>query len=299
MKEADGEPAFWSFLNLAPNQYPADVKNRMGSYMTRSVARHLGFLFLCAALIYLPACATGGRMIVDPEAESVLASLFRCQDAVQTAKGTGKLTIQVEGRGIRKARLVWVAARPSALRLEILGVWGQPLYKLLLKDDTFHLYDIGANKYFHGTAKKHTLKRLLGLGVEPLHLHSILLGCLPVDSFQKAEVSAGEDADDRYLSLYGAWNRLTEKIILDKDSLNGRCAEFFDGWEDLQYIITLNRFREVDGALFPGMIEVSGKNMAVLSLDITKVYLNVPVAEDAFEITSFRDLRAATKAGFR
>jgi hypothetical protein len=249
------------------------------------------FLLLWALLIYLAACATPGKIVVDPGAEPALASLRECSNAIQSARGTGKLTIAVEGRPTQRARLVWVAARPYALRLEVLGVWGQPLYKLLLKDGHFYWYDVGAGKSFHGDAEKYALKRLLGLAVEPEHLHALLTGCLPVESFRKVEWDVSEADGNAHLSLYGPWNRLVEEIELDQDPLGTKEAQFFDGWEDLQYVVTLGSFRPIDGIPFPETIVVFREGVGRLSLDVTRTYLNRPVPERVFDPETFQGQR--------
>ena len=252
------------------------------------VVGYFGHILFWTLLLCLSACATPGKRIIAPEAKRPLMALNECRQAVQSTKGTGKLTVRTEKRGTEKGRLVWIAGRPSALRLEVLGIWGQPLYRLLFKDKRFYLHDTTANKYFHGKANKQTLKRLIGVAVDPGHLHSVLMGCLPLASFQKAEVQGKEGGDPRRLSLYRAWNRLAETMVLPKTPAGEKWAVFFDARENPKYEVRLYDHQKVDGVFFPHTVEIATENRVALLLDIAQVYVNRPVPERAFDIEEFQ-----------
>ena len=250
--------------------------------------RYFGHLLLWTSLLCLSACAASGKRVIAPDAKGPLMVLNECRQAVQGAKGTGKLTVRTEKRGTEKGRLVWIAGRPSALRLEVLGIWGQPLYRLLFKHERFYLHDVTANKYFHGKANKQTLKRLIGVAVDPEHLHSVLMGCLPLASFQKAEVQGKEGGDPRRLSLYAAWNRLTETMVVPKTPAGEKRAAFFDARENPKYEVRLYDHQKVDGVFFPHTIEIATENRVAVTLDIAQVYVNRPVPARAFDIEDFQ-----------
>ncbi len=254
----------------------------------RSGFGYLVHLLLWTSLLCLFACAAPGKRVIAPDAKRPLMALNECRQAVQSAKGTGKLAVRTEKRGTEKGRLVWIAGRPSALRLEVLGIWGQPLYRLLFKDERFYLHDVTADQYFDGKANKQILKRLVGVAVDPGHLHSVLMGCLPLASFQKAEVSGKEGGDRRHLSLYRAWNRLTETMVVPKTPAAEKRATFFDGRGNPKYEVRLYDHQKVDGVFFPHTVEIATENRVAVTLDIAQVYVNRPVPKRAFDIEEFQ-----------
>lgn len=252
--------------------------------MNRFPKRYWGYFLFLAVLACFPGCAGSPAIAPDAETAAALTVLQECQDAVQTARGVGRVLIHSGNGKTTKARFAWIAERSLGLRLEVLGLWGRPIYRFVLQGNTFCLHDVGADTYFRGKSKGRVLKRLLGFSVEPQYLQSVLLGCVPVASFRRARLDESSETGDVELLLHGSWRRLIQKVHFDENGLAATRAEFFGAGGGVRYTVALDRFRTVKGIPFPETIRLFDPTGAEVFLKIATVELNSPLPAGAFRI---------------
>ncbi len=243
--------------------------------------------------LYFFACATTDRVLLGPEEAQVLASLKHAKDNIDTFKGIGQLKIKA-GKGLQTVRVAWIGSRPYNLRLETLGVWGQPSLLFLLKDDIFYVHDINNNRYFRGKNNAGNFRRFLSVPVGPQDLHSILSGLPPIVPFHEAKIEVLPDKSQSCLFLYKRWNRIAEKIWFDNDLKTVKEVELFDPWGDLKYVVKFSRFKDVSGTLIPYRISVLQEDKIDMLLDVSRFYIQVPIPEEAFTL-GFPDAQAMDK----
>ncbi len=234
-------------------------------------------------LIFI-ACATTDRGgVLGPEEGRVLASLEHANNNIQTFKGVGQLKISA-GKSVQTVRVAWIGSEPCNLRLETLGVWGQPSLLFLLKDDIFYVHDINNNRYFKGKNSVRNLRRFLSVPFGPQDLYSILSGSPPIVSFYEARIEVLPDQSQSCLFLYKRWNRIAEKVWLGDDHKTVKEVELFDPWGESKYVVKFSRFRDVNGSLIPYRIRVLHEGEFDMLLDVSRFYIQVSIPKEAFTL---------------
>lgn len=238
---------------------------------------------LCFCLLACTATRKDVMIQSDPDAARFLAYLKVRSDNLGNFKGVGHLTIMGKGQG-ETMRVVWLGSQPGNLRVEILGIWGQPALTLLLKGVNFYVHNHQDNRHYKGKGTVHNLSRFISVPVRAEDLFSLLSGQPPLLDFYSAKVETSRDDYQRCLCLYKTRNRLIEKVWFKDDETTVERVELFDGRRNPRYTIEFSEFEQVDGLVMPHKIVVSRTKSLVWSLNIEKFWRKVPIPAGAYTL---------------
>ena len=158
------------------------------------------FLLLSCLFACMPTPrATVGVPAPDPA--SLLASLEKQKNDITSFRGIGKLTFTVNGER-HTTRVAWIGSRPQDLRLQTLGLWGQPDLTFLIRGSTFCLHAHQENRCFKGKATPRNLSRFVSIPVGAEDLFALLSGQVPVLSSYRAKIRYSNGEDQWCLCLY-------------------------------------------------------------------------------------------------
>ena len=246
--------------------------------------------FIVTSAVFLPlclcTCATLPKVAParpGPDASRLLASVKQYNNDLESFRGIGKLRIMGKVQG-QTTRVVWIGSQLGKLRVETLGVWGQPTLTFLVNGSTFYLHTCRNNRYFKGKATARNISRFVSIPIRAEALFSLLSGQPPVLPFHYAKIRALEGEGQWLLSLYKKWRRLIEKMWLKDDGKTVERVEVFDGWGNLKYTVAFNRFEEVEGFRIPYEIMISHAQRPVLSLKVERFWINVPIPAGAYTL---------------
>ena len=225
--------------------------------------------------------ARRGQSDLDPN--RMLATLGEHKRAIESFRGIGSLSLMTNG-GQQNARLAWIGSQPGDLRVEMLGLWGQPNVTFLVKGPTFYFHLHQDDRCLKTKATAGNVSRLVSIPVRPEDLFTLLSGNVPVLPFHYAEVGYSEKDHQWCLSLYRRWRRLIERIWLKDDGKKVVRFEVFDGSGHFQYMATFAQYEEVQGVLTPRQITVSDKQGHLLSLEVDRFWINVEISAGAFAL---------------
>lgn len=138
-------------------------------------------LLICSALAALLAA---GCLPVSPptprempEASQLIERLDAQGSAVQTVKGLVRTKLETP-QGREAFSQVLLIERPDRLRVEVLGLLGQPVLKLV-SDGRELTIALPGERYYRGAASAENLERFTHLPLEPQQLVELLLGDVP------------------------------------------------------------------------------------------------------------------------
>ena len=241
-------------------------------------------VFLLA--LCFPACVSTPETGVDmpaPDPHQLLSSLKEQQVSVTTFRGIGKLHYTIDGQR-HATRVAWIGSLPANLRIETLGLWGQPNLTLLVKGSTFYLHAPDEGRCVEAKATARNVSRLVSVPLPVEDLFVILSGQVPVLPFHRAEIQYLDAQRQWRLSLYRKWGRLVERIWTNRIGTTVNRIDVFDRSGHLAYTALFRRFEPLEHFLIAKEIVVAGKQGASFSLEVERLSTNVEVPAEAYTL---------------
>lgn len=181
-------------------------------------------------------------------------------------------------------RVAWIGSLPANLRIETLGLWGQPNLTLLVKGSTFYLHAPDEGRCFEAKATARNLSRLVSVPLPVEDLFVMLSGQVPVLPFHRAEIQYSDEQRQWRLSLYRKRGPLVERIWANGIGAPVNRIDVFDRSGHLAYTALFRRFEPLEDALIPKEIVVSGEQGASFSLEVERLSRNVEVPAEAYTL---------------
>ena len=251
----------------------------MGNRVSLLVAVFL--LALClSACVLTPKTGVG---VPTPDPHRWLSSLKKQHDSITSFRGIGKLRHTMDGEQ-HTTRVAWIGSLPANLRIETLGLWGQPNLTLLVKGSTFYLHSPDEDRCFEAKATARNVSRLVSVPLPVEDLFVMLSGQVPVLPFHRAEIQYSEAEGQWCLSLYGKWSRLVERMWTKGIGTIVNRIDVFHRSGDLAYTALFRRFQPLEDSLIPEEIVVSGGQGASFSLEVERLSTNVEVPAGAYTL---------------
>jgi hypothetical protein len=218
--------------------------------------------------------------VSESEATRILTHLEKREKAFSRFRGLGKL--QIKGAGPSKTmRIAWIGARPGNLRLEMLGMWGQPLATFLLKEPDFFLYIVKDNLCYKGKSTARNLSRMLTVSIESEDLFNVMSGHPPIPTFRKAKVRTTTNRRQT-LSLFGPWSRIVQKMWFSDTRKVIERVESFDSLGDVKYTILFSNFKNNGDYLVPYAIQIVRPSGTEMLINIDKFQNGISIPDKAF-----------------
>jgi hypothetical protein len=221
--------------------------------------------------------------VSESEANRLLTLLEQREKDFPSFRGVGKLRIKGSGPS-KTMRIAWIGSRPDNLRLEMLGMWGQPLATFLLKEPTFCLYIVKDNLCYEGKSTARNLSRILTVSIESEDLFAVMSGHPPMPTFRKAKARAARDGTTQTLSLFGRWSRIIQKMWFSDAHNAVERVESFDSLGDVKYTIVFSDFEKHGDYLVPYEIQIVRPSGVELLLNIEKFQNGISIPDKAFEL---------------
>jgi len=181
-------------------------------------------------------------------------------------------------------RVAWIGSLPANLRIETLGLWGQPNLTLLVKGSTFYLHAPDEGRCVEAKATARNVSRLVSVPLPVEDLFVILSGQVPVLPFHRAEIQYLDAQRQWRLSLYRKWGRLVERIWTNRIGTTVNRIDVFDRSGHLAYTALFRRFEPLEHFLIAKEIVVAGKQGASFSLEVERLSTNVEVPAEAYTL---------------
>ncbi|MGQ4809685.1 hypothetical protein NKDENANG_03108 [Candidatus Entotheonellaceae bacterium PAL068K] len=115
-------------------------------------------------------------------AEPVWQQLAARRRSLHNLKGLAQVHLSIPMHSVSIEETVVVLQGLTAMRLEGIGPFGQPLFLLIADEQRFALYYPQEARLISGTASAQNLARLLGVELAPMVLHRVLTGDVPLTS---------------------------------------------------------------------------------------------------------------------
>jgi hypothetical protein len=183
---------------------------------------------------------------------------------------------------------------PQRIRVEALGLWGQPILTLVVDGSIYQAYSRQDDRYFTGDATPRRLSHLLSIPLKAEDLFRLLSGQPPIKPFDHAEASAAREGRGEMLSLYRGSRRLKQRIWFKEDGNVVEQVDVFDNWGHLEYRVCFGDFRRQGSLYHPYAMIISDNEGLLWSLDTERFQAPVSIPDGAFTLDT-RDLPDAMR----
>ncbi|MFQ5484204.1 MAG: DUF4292 domain-containing protein [Desulfobacterales bacterium] len=245
---------------------------------------------LCFAVSFFLSGCTGltgavSKTVLDrssPVADNLLSRVKNTNLKLKTFKGIGKVRVRNK-EGFQVLRIAWAAWNPRKIRMEILGISGQPVASLASDGDWIYVYLHGERRYYKKPAYT-SFQNFFSLPLGSIDLIALMSGRVPIAGHHHVLLKRDPVSGRYALILKKKPLGLVEKIYFDQTKENVAGVERFNYVGDLLYRAKIERFQNIGGYTVPAKLIISTDMGEIFKLDIEKYWVNVPVSSQMFAL---------------
>lgn len=242
---------------------------------------------MLAATLWLFACS---RQTVRPTAmeidgQQLLMQLEATNRGLDAVKGVGSFTLRARGVS-HNARVAWIAAAPSRIRLHVFGLLGQGQLTLAADGRRIYYHSPADGRFYSRGADDPDLEKVVGFPINVSDLAAFLMGRVPLRSYSSTRVLPDEEKNGWIvLSLDRFWGSSLEKIFFDGRGRVWR-VEFFSFTGKLLYRAEISKRHMVNGFALPWQLLLTGRDERHLGLEVDRCWVNPELSPDIFTLTA-------------
>jgi len=241
---------------------------------------------LLAALLWLSACAPRA---VKPPAEGIdgrqlVTKLAETNRGLAAVKGIGSFTLWTQG-GSHSARVAWIAAAPSRIRLHVFGLLGQGQLSLAADGRHITYHSLSDGRFYSRSADDPSLEKVVGFPINVSDLVTLLMGRVPLRDISRTRVLRDDgEKGGIILCLDRFWGGSREKIYFDGDG-RVRQVDFFSVTGKRLYRAQMGATDVVDGFSLPRQLLLTGSGNRRLRLAVERSWANPALSPGVFTLT--------------
>ncbi len=252
------------------------------------------WLVFFLAILFLPACyniikkdAGFEFQQAPPEVSRFLSILEQRNDAVNSFKGIGKISFWDSGRS-RTSRAAWLGAADGRLRIEFLGLPGQPVAKFIFDGNQYSFLSQMDQQSYSETCSDPNLKQVTGVSINVSEVIEYLAGGVPVyehDSVLLEQEEPGEQVGSggKFVLIFRKyWLGVVEKIFFNEFVIEK--VEIFR-WGKKAYQVEFKDIRTVNEHQVPFHLVITNGDDQGFSFTVDRHWADINVLPSTFTIT--------------
>ena len=211
----------------------------------------------------------------------VVAQLEQRQNHLFSFRAVG--TIRVQGGKQRWSGKAFLLSEfPDSLRLEVVGLFGNPLLYAVSDGHQFTIWEPGRKHAYQGLASSGTLARLIKFPLQDREALLLLAGIVPPWHQVQAKLFRLSDDESYMLQLENKPARLRQRIWLEGEDLIVTRIERVQGNEG-KFEAEFSDFVSIDGSFYPRSIVMEG-GQAHLSIRYQQFAINEDLDPSVFHL---------------
>ncbi|MDA3898621.1 MAG: hypothetical protein PF482_20980 [Desulfobacteraceae bacterium] len=250
------------------------------------------FIFFLV-LLFLPACYNmvkkdAGFVFqkTPSEVSRFLSILEQKNNAITSFKGIGKISIW-DSEGSRTSRAAWLGAVDGRLRIEFLGLPGQPVAKFIFDGKQYSFMSHMDSEVYSKTSSDPDLEPVTGVSIKTSEVIEYLAGGIPVYEHDAVFLESSESGDIDVLVFKKNWLGVVEKIFFNGSGIEK--VEIFK-WGSKVYQV---EFKDLSAGSKHSGPKHSGPSYLVIdnggaqgfSFAVDRQWTDINVLPSMFEIT--------------
>ena len=238
------------------------------------------FLFLPACYNIVKKDAGFEFQKASPEVSRFLSILEQRNDAVKSFKGIGKIRVW-DSDSSRTSRAAWLGADDGRLRIEFLGLPGQPVAKFIFDGERYSFLSHIDQQVYGQTCSDPNLEHVTGVSIKTSEAIEYLAGGVPVYEHDSVLFEPGESGKEFVLIFRKNWLGVVEKIFFNEFVIEK--VEIFK-WGSKAYQVEFRDIRTVNDHQVPfHLILTNGDNQG-FSFTVDRHWADIHVRPSTFAI---------------
>jgi len=238
--------------------------------------------------LFLPACynivkkdAGFDYFKAPSEVRRFLSVIEQKNDAVTSFKGIGKVRIW-DSYGSRTSRAAWLGAVDGRLRIEFLGLPGQPVAKFIFDGSQYFFVSHMNSEVYSRTSSDPDLELVTGVSIKTSEVIKFLAGGISVYEHDSVLLEQSESGDVDVLIFKKNWLGVVEKIFFRGSEIEK--VEIFR-WGTKTYQVEFKNLRPVGKNQLPSYLVITSCDNQGLSFAVDRQWTDINVLPSMFEIT--------------
>jgi outer membrane lipoprotein-sorting protein len=192
-------------------------------------------------------------------------------------------TIRVQGGKQRwSGRAFLISEFPDSLRLEVVGLFGNPLLYAVSDGHQFTIWEPGHDQAYQGLASSGTLARLIKFPLQDREALLLLAGIVPPWHQVQAKLFRLRNAESFMLQLESKPARLRLRIWLEGEDLIVTRVKRVQNNEE-KFEATFSDFVAIDGSFYPRSVVMKG-GQAHISIHYQQFAVNQDLDASVFHL---------------
>jgi len=217
----------------------------------------------------------------DMPVSLVVDQLEQRQNQLFSFRAVG--TIRVQGGKQRwSGRAFLINELPDSLRLEVVGLFGNPLLYAVSDGHHFTIWEPGHEQAYQGLASSGTLARLIKFPLQDRETLLLLAGIVPPWHRVQAKLFRLSNAETFMLQLENKPARLRQRIWLEGEDLMVTWIERVQNNEG-KFEATFSDFVSIDGSFYPRSVVMEG-GQAHISIRYQQIAVNEDLDPRVFHL---------------
>lgn len=245
---------------------------------------------LILSLIFLSACAPGIREIKPskplPPAVEIISHMEEGRGKVSSLKGMASVKVAYNGKE-SNVKEVLVVKRPSKIRAETVGLFGSPVFTLVLDGPALSIYKPAENFFYKGGISSHEIKLPFPIDeVESEELADLLLGSASLIKYGNSKVEFSDTENSYILTLTSKDGFKRQVITIDTVNLLIKKNEIIDGERGTTFTAAFGNYQDIGSLSFPKEIKIQFVNRPdAVQINYEDIELNMDLPDELFVLT--------------
>ena len=261
------------------------VRNKKNKFLR--LTSHV-VLFTVSA-IYLAGCAA--RQDIKPSkaipaAGEIIRHIEESRGKVYSLKGMASIKGTYNGKD-SNFKEVLVVKRPSKIRAETVGLFGNPVFTLALDGPALSIYKPAENIFYKGSVSSHEIRLPIPLDeVGGEELANILLGGISLIEYGNSDIEFSEAENSYILTLRSPDGFKKQVITTDTRNLRLKNSETIEDETGMVLSATFGNYQDIGSLSFPKEIKIQFANRPdTLQINYEDIERNTDLPDELFILT--------------
>jgi hypothetical protein len=216
-----------------------------------------------------------------PEVSQFLSIIDKKNDGATSFKGIGKICIW-DSEGARTSRAAWLGAIDGRLRIEFLGLPGQPVAKFIFDGNQYFFVSHMDTQIYSKASSDPNLKLVTGVSIHTSEVIEYLAGGIPVYEHDSVLLEQSASGDMDVLIFKKHWLGVVEKIFFKGSEIEK--VEIFK-WGTKAYQAEFAGTKAVSSHPGPSYLVIDNGENQGFSFAVDRQWTGINVLPSMFEIS--------------
>ena len=179
---------------------------------------------------------------------------------------------------------MWIGETPGKLRLEVIGIHGQPVLSMASDGERFYAYSFSENKYYKRRIKDNSLQQFISIPIRLTTISQLLMGRIPVFPNENAAIVENETESGYLLYIQEKATGRIQKLFLDDTQSDVFKIEYLTSNGSLLYRVMFGERNIIETVTIPTGFSVSTEEGDSLEIEVDRCWVDVSVNPSIFMI---------------